>query len=51
MLNALSLIFHIIIGIGLCTAGVGINTWQMWVIWACILGINIVRSIQAYMLY
>lgn len=46
MINFITCILHIIIGIALGTAGVGINTWQMWVIWLCIMGISICRAID-----
>ena len=45
-LNIISLILHVVIGISLGTAGIGFNTWQMWVIWACILGINVVGMLK-----
>lgn len=46
MIEIISLILHVIIGISLGTAGVGVNTWQMWVIWLCILGIGVIRGIR-----
>ena len=45
-IEVILLILHIIIGIALGTAGVGIDTWQMWVIWLCILGISVCRGLQ-----
>lgn len=33
-----------ITGISLATGGISIDTWQFWVVWACVLGINLNAS-------
>lgn len=33
-----------ITGISLASGGISIDTWQFWVVWACVLGINLNAS-------
>ena len=33
-----------ITGMALVSGGISIDTWQFWVVWACVLGINLNAS-------
>lgn len=40
----ISCLLGCITGISLASGGISIDTWQFWVVWACVLGINLNAS-------